>query len=77
MEVLFVINILTKFYFDVFKISMVILWYLEAKFDYDYVLLFFSLGSYNSTQEVSSHFEQNWVVGGSFCDSYVNVTLKA
>ena len=55
-------------YFDVFKISMVILWYLEAKFDYDYVLLFFLLGSYNSTQDVSSHFEQNLLVGGNFFD---------
>ena len=41
--VLFVIIILTKIsFFYAFKISISILWYLEAKFDYDYFILLFA-----------------------------------
>ena len=41
--VLFVIIILTKIsFFYTFKISISILWYLEAKFDYDYFILLFA-----------------------------------
>ena len=41
--VLFVIIILTRIsFFYAFKISISILWYLEAKFDYDYFILLFA-----------------------------------
>ena len=41
--VLFVIIILTRIsFFYAFKMSISILWYLEAKFDYDYFILLFA-----------------------------------
>ena len=41
--VIFVIIILTKIsFFYTFKISISILWYLEAKFGYDYFILLFA-----------------------------------
>ena len=41
--VLFVIIILTRIsFFYAFKISISILWYLEAKFGYDYFILLFA-----------------------------------
>ena len=53
MAAVFVIEQTNFFY--AFKISFAISGYLEAKFDYDYL----ALGSHVSTQEISSHFEQN------------------
>ena len=53
----FVIKQKIKIY--IFKISFAIFGYLEAKFDYDYFILFLALGSQVSTQKISSHFEQN------------------
>ena len=32
--------------------------YLEAKFDYGYFIIFFALWFHDSTQKISSHFEQ-------------------
>ena len=42
----------------IFVISIMMLWYLEAKFDYGYFILYYSYGYYNSTQKISAHFEQ-------------------
>ena len=45
-------------FFYTFGISIVILWYLEAKFDYGYFILYYSYGYYDSTHKISAHFEQ-------------------
>ena len=46
-------------FFYVLKIVIAILRYLEAKFVNDYFILLFSLGSHNSIQVISSHYDQN------------------
>ena len=43
----------------IFVTLIAILRYLEAKFDYGYFIIFFVLWFHDSTQKISSHFEQN------------------
>ena len=40
--------------------------YLEAKFDYGYLIIFFVLWFQDSTQKISSHFDQKWGRDGNF-----------
>ena len=42
--------------------------YLEAKFDYSYFIIFFVLWFHDSTQKISSHFEQKWRRDGDFSE---------
>ena len=66
MTAVFVIE--QKIKIHIFKISFAILGYLEAKFDYDYFILFLAQGYHDSTCQIWSHFEQNLRRGGHFCD---------
>ena len=52
--------------FKICATLIAILRYLEAKLDYNYFIIYFALWFLNSTQKISSHFEQKWRRDGDF-----------